>query len=170
MSNYSYNGIILPELPEYDVTTYPYASIDHYVFDDGSTGNFLYVFSTPFVTIDLTEQYGYVSLQVEDGGKYVQWEYYPDRHSEWVGANVPITSDNWESSTAKVSWTNTDIYNPDGTLYLAASEPVASEPSIVVKADLQPLSFTLGWLAGRRMAIPAKLTKLEASDPVPVYE
>jgi hypothetical protein len=56
------------------------------------------------------------------------------------------TSDTSRHAT-DVFWTNTDILNEDGSLYLAASDPipVGGEP-------IDPTSFMQGWLVGRRLA------------------
>ena len=123
-----YNGVRLPDI--YTVYTpelqaeYPHALIIHYPYDDGTSLSLLQVFSTPFVTVDYTEKYGYVSVQVEDGGAYMEWQYQSDEYTDWMGSNIPITSDTWETRTTKILWSNTTIYNPDGTVYMEASDPV----------------------------------------------
>ena len=44
-------------------------------------------------------------------------------------------------------WSNYDIYNEDGTVYLAASDPIP-----VSSFTPDPSSLTMGWLVGRRIA------------------
>lgn len=57
----------------------------------------------------------------------------------------------WEEgenlSQSGVFWTNTDILNSDGTLYLAASEPIP-----VSAPQLDPLSLLMGRKAGNWVA------------------
>ena len=121
---YLYNGVRLPPLPEWDNETYPYAVIARDLYPDGGALNVLYVHSTPFVTSDLTEKYGYVSVQVEDGGQYMYWDCRSPDDAGWLGARIPIGSDAWEARITRIIWANTTIYNPDDSVYIDASEPV----------------------------------------------
>ena len=59
-------------------------------------------------------------------------------------------------------WTNTDIYNTDGTLYLAASAPIP-----ILAPALDPLSLFLGWKAGNWVA-RQRGKRQEPQTPVPV--
>lgn len=146
MANYLYNGVRLPKLPEWDKSKYPYALIIHYPYNDGTSYSILNVFSKPFSAIDLTEKYGYVSVQVvEDGGTYLEWAFTSGTDTQWRTANSPVTSDTWESRTTKVQWTNTDILEPDGTLHLAASEPVP----VTTAAPIDPTSLLMGYRGGQ---------------------
>lgn len=113
--------VYTPEIRE----THPYALIIYYQYDDGSSLSYLQVFSKPLTTIDLTDQYGYVSVQVlEDGGTYMEWQYRSDEYTDWMGANIPITSDTWGTRITRIRWANTPIYNPDGSLCIKESVPV----------------------------------------------
>lgn len=110
---YSYNGTVLPELPELDKEKYPYAAL---AYVDITNGYWIFVCSpTPIILsecgtlenidnavpiIDTTLVDGvWGTPEVSENGM----DYFP-----WVIAK----------------WSNHDILNEDGTLYLAASTPV----------------------------------------------
>lgn len=129
MGNYLYNGVELPELPEWDKTAYPYA----YIVDNTAvvTGYVLFV-------------HGAQSTAKTDGTLFR------------YGAKMYVPSDNgWTLHTSsltvngKVVWANADVYDTDGNLYLAASDPV--DPNATT-APLDPKSMLMGWIVGRRIA------------------
>jgi hypothetical protein len=104
---YLYNGVRLPALPEWDKETYPYACIGKM-----STDSFINVCSSsPFAVID-----GVCSFK----GAVLHNAY--NKFGEWSG----FTSFNLSSylSYSDVLWTNTDILNSDGSVYLSASDPI----------------------------------------------
>lgn len=160
MGNYLYNGILLPALPDWDKVKYPYAYIwaagwnapsdyiNHYKLD---------VCSSPirYGTVD-----GTLSAYLETGtesvmyncpqtdGEFKAWEYYGE-----VGT----------SQTAKVYpfWTNHDVISDsDGSVYFAASKAINAEtgeeidysPIPVSSFTPDPISMTMGWIVGRRIA------------------
>lgn len=123
-----YNGIELPQLPEWDKTLYPYA----------------------FVYKIISSKYGLVVCNSQP--------YYNGDNVCIDGAGlmcgVSVDSDKWVAphtasykSYGSVFWTNTDILNSDGTIYLAASDPIPVSTFIP-----DPSSLTMGWLVGRRIA------------------
>lgn len=134
--NYLYNGIELQELPKppdgYDkllIRTqvllpgmyYAYAFRESYPYNkDGSAGGH---FITPSHT-------AYFHSGNADG----PW-------SEW---NEQNTENFALINVSGIKWSNFDIYNEDGTLYLAASEPVpvGSAP------EVEPIALTMG-IVGR---------------------
>lgn len=99
-----YVGAVLPKLPEWDREAYPYAVI----FQRGGHG--LRCASKPWV---------WTGLMFDSDGKAIE-------------AYCSMSADVWgefeKLSTAdRVSgffWTNHDILNSDGTVYLAASAPI----------------------------------------------
>ncbi len=106
---YSYNGVVLPALPEWDDKTYPYAVI----YVDSTTGKYCCVF-------EKTKQRVIVSTFISLWASYYQmdsgvWE---NRGSGTVGG--------------KIVWANHDVYYANneengelsGTLYLSASNPI----------------------------------------------
>ena len=69
--------------------------------------------------------------------------------SDGTGWEIVETVDNTTFSypLAEVNWANFDVLNADGTLYLAASEPIP-----ILAPTLDPLSLFLGWKAGNWVA------------------
>lgn len=108
MTKYLYNNIELPALPDYDKTTYPYA-----VIEKSQYGGNLYYF------------HAFAEAPTMDGN-YV-----------WLNGNrVYCSSNNGEDwgtlyegvaiSKGKgyIKWSDHDILNADGTIYLSATNPV----------------------------------------------
>ena len=119
MANYLYNGINLPARPEWDSENYPYACISYSL-----TYYHLY--------ISTVKQY-----MGEDGsthwaasGTYTRYRVRPSAgETEWtlMEEESEITSTNVGSDYnigSNVKWANFDVLNEDGTLYLAASDPI----------------------------------------------
>lgn len=140
MSNYFYNSIELPALPDWDKEKYPYAVI--YSHD---TTCHLVVFQSPAA-------YGEVGT---NGNATLYGLQFGD------SVSYKATDTAWKPSTAitriviymgtlhmgyKLCWSNYDILNEDGTIYLAASDPIP------VVEPLDPTSFMQGYIVGRRLA------------------
>lgn len=105
---YSYNGVVLPELPEWDRETYPY------VFIVKNTTNY-YVQVRKLEPVVVTNT-GYWPLAIGTGSAL--YELAEDGTTWNLLTEI-------KSSVAKPIWGNADVYYPDGTtLFLAASEPV----------------------------------------------
>jgi hypothetical protein len=106
---YSYNGIVLPALPEWDKTAYPYALI--------SDRHTLYLFDRV--------EYGYTnigawSFSLSNG---YDTSTYDHELAEW-GA---VIKRNFKLVTVygnSFKWANFDVLNEDGSVYIAASDPV----------------------------------------------
>lgn len=134
--NYLYNGIELPELPEWDKETYPYVFM--YVINYlGKYLATLYCFSEPH-HLTVPNDKGVYAIGVFLGEKYLTGGF--SELTEETG-----TDPNGHRITTSPHWANYDILNNDGTLYLAASDPipVGSAP------ELEPKSFMAGWRMGQ---------------------
>lgn len=129
MEKCSYNGTILPALPEYDKETYPYAAI---VFNGTEyklclkRSSYTVYTSGDYVGIN---PMNYPKYRLVDGA----WESFAQTTTFY---STPI-------------WANHDLYYQDdeelaGTLYLAASEPVP-----ILAPVIDPLSMWLGYQAGQ---------------------
>lgn len=99
---YLYNGVRLPDISTvWDKTAYPYAMITNP--SDTSTYNLVLTPSSITVT--------------EDGVG-----------GSWSGKRYKIVDGVWTSVTGMgsgiVIWANYDVYNRNGTLYLAATDPI----------------------------------------------
>lgn len=117
MAYYLYNGVELPALPEWDKETHPYAVIRVATFA-------LFTKALLYIMQDF-HLYDADSFQSTTGDMVCS--------ITWTTANGMDTDAEWsefgETGTstfglAETIWSNFDIYNEDGTLYLAASEPV----------------------------------------------
>ena len=136
MANYLYNGVKLPPLPEWDKETYPYA-----VIITTSSGYVLFVCQQePAPRPAVSDDPSYIWFGEYDYKPMSAYCYEPYSQWEELSTSFSYCSNN-------IFWTNTDIYNEDGSVYLAASEPVpvGGEP-------IDPTSFMQGYIVGRRLA------------------
>lgn len=111
---YLYNGVRLPKLPELDRETYPYA----YIHKLG-TAYQLFVFSQAAHYDPSYTEY----LMFDDGvtGSYLLYECADNSASwEFILDDTDVACLVYTS----VFWTNTDVLDTSGGVYLAASEPV----------------------------------------------
>lgn len=142
-----YNGMELPELPEWDKETYPYVHIRNY--NDTIT-----VMCTPVnwqygIYTASNKQYTRLHIHIPAGEKLSYLKF--DLSDDGWGSALVSTVDRTTSTTGAYLptlgefWTNTDIPNIDNnTVYLAASEPVTipmSNPAMAVYGgeELPPL-------------------------------
>lgn len=119
---YSYNGTVLPKLPEWDKTVYPFA------YMIGS--NRLYLCSAlPYAAAQTGIFAGYMGIFATDDCEAICYKPTTDggfwqRDSE---SDKSVSASEMIVGLAFVDliWTNTDVINiEDSTVYLAASEPV----------------------------------------------
>ena len=104
---YLYNGVQYPPLPEWDKKTHPYVFIGH---------NFI---MTPILYVASEITHGY-----DDSGI---WVVYGVRIATYDRtANAWTESDGAESyqNVSRIDWANFDVLNSDGSVYLAASDPI----------------------------------------------
>lgn len=112
---YSYNGVVLPKLPEWDKTVYPYVIIQYYT---ESSDYFFRAFTDPLVSKTFA---GLEMLGFDDGeAEQIHCKLVDGEWSEWSSATSTYIT------PLGVLWTKPphDILNEDGTLYLAASDPI----------------------------------------------
>lgn len=121
--NYLYNGIELPALPEWDRETYPCAIIC--MVDYGWMKQTV-LFVTPQIEVD-----NVCVLLPKDN--HIAFTYDPESLT-WGEPFVQTSLG--QRLYEDVKWTNTDIYKPEGTLYLAASDPVPVSPVQINPAPL----------------------------------
>lgn len=132
MSNYLYNGVTLPKIPEWDKETYPYAIICR--MDSGI-----------YRLICLTES----NTVTADGDMFVA-------STTDIFVSFDLKDGEWVQGTAgayflPVVWSNTDLYTTDGTLYLAASEPVPIGGAFPLHAESFLKGLEIGRLLKARM-------------------
>lgn len=127
--NYLYNGVELQALPEWDKEAYPYAMLF-----DSSNPYFEAFDSEPYKTdFDL--------LGFRQDGKCVT-AFIDDGADSW-GELREGTYSVGGTTLGFPFWANFNIRDDDGTIHLAASDPVPV-------ADARK-SFLQGWLVGRRL-------------------
>lgn len=146
--NYLYNGREFPDINDFwtDKESYPRACIiqglGFYNAEFHSGENKIVVYSNAQFTYAETETVCYASKRESDE----QWS--TTAYTERIGGDTQY---------ATVIWSNYDIYNEDGTLYLSASEPV---PVVTYDGvDLNRTSYLLGRLFGRRIKAQRKPMK-----------
>lgn len=154
--NYLYNGVELPDINEVwtDKEKYPYA----YIESDYPGLYAILLTNTPVKYVNgsyLVANTSY-SCWMSDG---VSFEFYQE---ETVDADGAFTND------STPIWSNTDILNTDGTTYLAASEPipVGGEPEKPTTFTPDPISMTMGWLVGRRIAGQRGKKVEQSAEPI----
>lgn len=149
LPEYSYNGMILGALPpDWDKETYPYAFIRIYE----KTRYIFYAYPS-LPTATEPDSNGY-TLIWEKGTGYQTTECYPSLSLWWEDIKSgTATVVGYRFKHEEIIWANFDVLNEDGTLYLAASEPVP-----VTTTPLDPAAMYLGWLMGRRIAGQRKVT------------
>jgi hypothetical protein len=136
MTNYLYNGVKLPALPEWDKESYPYAVIGIRHYTDIS----LYTFVASDAPI----------TAYEDTGKTVWKLSYPVAYQITTDNPNVWTSTTLSSVTLEYIWSNHDIYGyTDNTIIVhAASDPVPVNTGASI-TDF--LSFLIGYLFGCRL-------------------
>lgn len=130
---YSYNGVILPKLPEWDKETYPYAYISEMY-----TGRTDYPQSSsyvaPYVLTLLSEKPYWDSLsnakrlKYSDSANVIRYEYRPYAFDGWVQTATTVVMalkyDDKDTYDMSLIWTNTDTDDFEGALLCAASDPI----------------------------------------------
>lgn len=113
-----YNNVELPEIPNWDRTTYPYAVL--------STNNW---FSRLYCYLYLLKDYQYRDKDANN--RYLDFTtdlYYfvsyppAEPATEWGSINMEEKTESIHIGSIK--WANFDILNADGSVKLAASDPV----------------------------------------------
>ena len=142
MANCLYNGAILPALPK---NAYPYSAIHINILSATE-----YMAELVCSTCALTFSDGFISSSLiasEDGTLTVytanqaatEWKQGTDGEKNFTaGESV------YSFALGDLKWSNYDILNTDGTLYLAASDPIPIPAPVI-----DPLSMWLGYQAGQ---------------------
>lgn len=121
---YSYNGVVLPGLPEWDREMYPYAAITD--VNLWRRPHHLMICTAPFSVFTNDDTTITFISGTEEDAPLLRYEYNSENNS-WEVFNPTSTDKTWgpSSSYEPPIWTNADIISrDDGTLYLAASDPI----------------------------------------------
>ena len=130
---YLYNDMRLPKLPERDKTIYGKAFIKfeslNYIAEGAWSAHVYFCADAKtelYKTLLSSSDYIYAT-------SYIRWTlyddlsaaFYEDTPNQWINEKVVDQSDFTKLEPLSViKWSNYDIYHSDGTLFLAASEPV----------------------------------------------
>lgn len=139
MANYLYNGIELPALP-IDKTAYPYVVISSYLGGAIPTIPYSVRAFAAKPTVWEGDDGTFIVGNADETAGYCSSKYLTA--SGWN--DVSTATGNGGVNSGIIKWSNFDIYNTDGTLYLAASEPVP-----ILAPAIDPLSMWLGYQAGQ---------------------
>lgn len=143
MANYLYNGVELPALPEWDKTVYPYACISYTITH--SRFYRIFIGTGPIYRSDTDGSY--------DFGLLLQKSYALNSDSTaWAETSITV-GEHWianinnEWNGKFPVWTNADIIKSDGSVYLAASDPIPVNPA----PTLDPTALLMCWQVGNRI-------------------
>lgn len=159
--NYLYNGVELPALPDWDKEMYPYAYIcQSWVL---SSYYVLRMFKEPYILDGSTR---FANFICEDGETFLQCDA-KSQSTSWRTVSEIITNsedDTNELMRENMVWSNFDLVGKDGTLYLAASEPIP----VGTAPTIDPLSLFMGWKAGNWVARQRGKAKPPEEEKTPV--
>lgn len=122
MTNYLYNGVELPALPAWNKAEYPYAYISV-----NPTKTMYFLFLCP---IELIVDGSLITPNGEEIQGLQCTTYAP--FSNWGEAQETVYS-----GSGKIApfWSNHDILNTDGSVYLAASDPIPLDYNTIIRWD-----------------------------------
>lgn len=112
-----YNGVVLPELPEWDKSKYPYAGIMT------TNGNYMLIV-TDAMAVQNTGILSSCTWDTEDGKcAFVSWVFHADKSSVW---EFSTSSEHGSpiGGSCEWKWANHDVYNQSGNLYLSATDHI----------------------------------------------
>lgn len=142
---FSYNGIKCHALPERDEVVYSHAVLVVYdrsnIGKDEAVAMFMRSISTESDTdypdgVIYTERLSATATRPRDStGEFSAFD------------ELVLKDDSTFVSLKNIVWTDTDLYRPDGTLYLAASAPIPVNPA----PTLDPTALLMGWQVGNRI-------------------
>lgn len=118
---YLYNGVRLPKLPEWDKETYPYAYIAKYSMTE------MYhfrVFASPLV-FNVDDATGKsIGLQTPTSESIAYCCYhFEEGDADWRLVSEASTFESTDVILL-LKWANHTVYHENGTVYMAASDPV----------------------------------------------
>ena len=150
MANYLYNGVPQPDINTVwvDKVTYPHA-----VMTTNSRDNTVYYLWLISKQTSIYGESGNEVWGVQEGN--ASCAIYRSRaQGAWEAANVfgsgVNTRDDFGGyyiSGYTPVWSNHDILNEDGSVYLSASEPIPVNPA----PTLDPTALLMGWQVGNRI-------------------
>jgi hypothetical protein len=133
MANFLYNGVELPELPEWDKETYPYAALAVSMNGELPLGSILYCSTSPIEAVPRESTYWFCPREDSEYVCFI-WDLIFNKDTEF-GHETKGTcrTDEAFGFSDAVHWSNHDIYNrDDDSLYLAASNPIRLDSKLSI--------------------------------------
>lgn len=122
---YLYNGVRLPKLPEWDKKAYPSAVISMTKQTLTNRYNPAGLYLLPELIVEMSDSGIFHITTGAVGAIYARVDVDNDGNStEMQWPDFTPCSEQGNIALGNVRWTDTDIYKPDGSLYMAASEPI----------------------------------------------
>ena len=136
---YLYNGVRLPKLPEWDKEKYPYA----YITSTRLSTSTVWYLSLPrewgdFSKAVFADDYVFYSK----GGARFQIKHYDGENMPQRWGSFEESESSWTCDVSRMIWSNTDACTADGTILLAASDPIPVH---------NPAAIVMGYSMGGRL-------------------
>jgi hypothetical protein len=134
--NYLYNGVELPKLPEWDIAAYPYAVM---VYNHSTESYEIHVTSAPLTRYTRSSPYTGEALTALPRADYPHFNVgvFDHENGSWGNRyyaeytfNILGEPNCWHILNqnayvaSTVIWSNYNIFDEDGTVFMAASDPV----------------------------------------------
>ena len=149
MSYCFYGEALLPNINTVwtDKSVYPYALIRSTINgDSGYPVLATLIVSTTPLYFDASTNSG--SYRAVVAGSAIRYQFDSSGEWEYIGETAyEIDEEVCTNFASALGWTNTDILNTDGTVYLAASDPIPVNPA----PTLDPTALLMGWQVGNRI-------------------
>ena len=143
MANYLYNGIELPQLPEWDTEIYPYAFITLMCY---AQKYLLTVSTRPGYLFGKESLYNGMCMT---SGRFFQYTYDVDTDS-WALTRGDDGKYGFElhNENRSLTWCNENVVTEDsGEIYFAASDPIPVNPA----PTIDPTALLMCWQVGNRI-------------------
>lgn len=150
ISRYWYNHLTLPKLPERDKEALPYVVI---IQSSGTHTYAAYFMENPMYCASTSAGVPYPHYPDSGTNQKATWSCTGSSETWGELENVSLGDGELGHVSSggarpyRLVWINHDVYTDDGTLYLAASDPVP-----VTTYSIDPKALLMGWLTGRKIA------------------
>ena len=148
MADYLYNGLPLLKIPDAVTPQHPHVVLRYFDYPDSATGHMDTVVANYLSDVNIEQNGSLFYLILNVGDMQSKATRPADSTGDFSAfGEIAYQEERQTAALERVVWTNTDLYLPDGTLYLAASEPVP-----ILAPTIEPLSMWMGWKAGNWVA------------------
>ena len=149
MPNYLYNGVELPQLPEWDKTVYPYAYMDINIrLSDKVANQADVVFCTAPISVTTFISTYKGSANTAVSGLAYRWEIGDTEFKRYESKDFSLEAGE-TTGWIYIDWANTDLINTkDNTIVCAASYPIDAETGEEIhdyEIGVEPEAPVLSW-------------------------